>query len=42
MLQEFWDCFMETGQIDMYLNYKAYDEEVHRMDDQHLSESEVK
>lgn len=26
MLQEFWSYFMTTGQIDAYLNYKAYEE----------------
>lgn len=26
MLQEFWSYFMTTGQIDTYLNYKAYEE----------------
>lgn len=26
MLQEFWDYFMTTGQVDVYLNYKAYEE----------------
>lgn len=28
MLQEFWDYFMTTGQVDMYLNYKAYEKEI--------------
>ena len=28
MLQEFWDYFMTTGQIDTYLNYKAYEKKV--------------
>lgn len=26
MLQEFWNYFTTTGDIDMYLNYKAYEE----------------
>ncbi len=26
MLQEFWSYFMTTGQIDTYMNYKAYEE----------------
>lgn len=26
MLEEFWHYFMATGQVDMYLNYKAYEE----------------
>lgn len=26
MLQEFWSYFMTTGQVEMYLNYKAYEE----------------
>lgn len=26
MLQEFWRYFMTTGQVDAYLNYKAYEE----------------
>ncbi|MBU3803420.1 MAG: YqzL family protein [Candidatus Cellulosilyticum pullistercoris] len=26
MLQEFWSYFMITGQVDTYLNYKAYEE----------------
>ncbi len=30
MLQEFWDYFMTTGQIDTYLNYKAYEKESNR------------
>lgn len=25
MLEEFWSYFMTTGQIDTYLNYKAYE-----------------
>lgn len=29
MLQEFWSYFMTTGQIDMYLNYKAYEQSYH-------------
>ena len=29
MLQEFWHYFMTTGQIDTYLNYKAYEEAYH-------------
>ena len=28
MLQEFWSYFMTTGQIDTYLNYKAYEEAI--------------
>lgn len=26
MLQEFWSYFMTTGNIDTYLNYKAYEQ----------------
>lgn len=26
MLQEFWNYFTTTGDIGMYLNYKAYEE----------------
>ena len=27
MLQEFWSYFMTTGNIDAYMNYKAYERE---------------
>lgn len=27
MLQEFWSYFMETGNIEMYLDYKEYENE---------------
>ena len=29
MLQEFWSYFMTTGDVSMYLNYKAYEEASH-------------
>ena len=33
MLQEFWSYFMTTGQIDTYLNYKAYEEATNQSGD---------